>query len=63
MSKFREIRGFDKRGDPEGPSLVELEERERIRLLREGKKNFDPRYGGSPVFRPLNPKNRVIWQR
>ena len=63
MSKLRQLRGFDKRGDPEGPSLAELEERERVRLLKEGKKNFDPKYGGSPVFRPLNHSKRVIWQR
>jgi hypothetical protein len=63
MSELRKLRGFKQRGDPVGPSLAELEETERLRLLKEGKKNFDPKYGGSPVFRPLNHKKRVIWQR
>ena len=68
MSKLYKIRPIEKRGDPEGPPLEQLEYQERLRLLKEGKKNFDPRFGnnplkGGPVFRPLKHDKRVIWQR
>ena len=63
MSKLYRIRPIEKRSDPEGPPLEQLEQQERLRLLKLGKKNFDPRFGGSPVFRPLNHKKRWIWQR
>ena len=63
MSKLRQLRGFEERGDPTGPPLEQLERNERLRLLKEGKKNFDPKFGGSPVFRPLNHKKRWIWHR
>jgi len=63
MSQHRKLRGLEERGDPVGPTFDQLEQQERIRLLREGKKNFDPKFGGSPVFRPLKHDKRVIWQR
>ena len=63
MSQFRKLRGLDERGDPEGPTLEELDQRERLRLLKEGKKNFHPKFGGSPAFRPIQHNKRTIWQR
>lgn len=65
MSGFRRSRGYVERGDPVGPSFEELEQRERLRLIKEGRKNFDPKLGGSPVFRqlPEAQKRRPIWQR
>jgi len=65
MSEFRKSRGLVERGDPVGPSFEEIQQRERLRLIKEGRKNFDPRLGGSPVFRqlPEAQKRRPIWQR
>ena len=63
MSDFRKLRGLQERGDPVGPPLEELEQREKLRLLKEGRRNFDPKLGGSPVFRPVHNEKRVIWQR
>jgi len=63
MSQLRKLRGLEDRGDPVGPPLEELERNERLRLLKEGRKNFDPKFGGSPVFRPLNHEKRWIWHR
>lgn len=65
MSEFRKSRGYIQQGDPVGPSFAEKEQIERLRLIREGRKNFDPKLGGSPVFRqlPEAQKSRPIWQR
>ena len=63
MSDFKKYRGLQERGDPAGPPLEELERREKLRLLKEGRRNFDPKLGGSPVFRPVHKDKRVIWQR
>ena len=65
MSEFRKSRGYIQQGDPVGPSFAEKEQIERLRLIKEGRKNFDPRLGGSPVFRqlPETQKRRPIWQR
>ena len=66
MSKLYKIRPIEKRGDPVGPPLEHLEHQERLRLLKQGKKNFDPRFGGSPlgpVFRPLKHDKRGLWER
>lgn len=63
MSKLYQIRPIEKRGDPEGPPLEQQEHQERLRLLKQGQKNFDPRFGAGPIFRPLKHDKRVIWQR
>jgi len=64
MTDFRKLRGLEaERGDPVGPPLEELAQQERYRQLKKGKKNFDPRFGGSPVFTPLKHEKRPIWFR
>ena len=65
MSEFKKSRGYVERGDPVGPSLEELQHREKLRLVKEGRRNFDPKLGGSPVFRqsPEAANRRYIWHR
>lgn len=64
MTDFRKLRGLAaERGDPVGPPLEELAQQERYRQLKKEKKNFDPRFGGSPVFTPLKHGKRPIWFR
>ena len=53
---------IEARGDPDGPPLEHLEHEQRIRLLQQGKKNFDPRFG-NPVFRPNERKRRPFYIR
>lgn len=66
MSKYGFKGGFrreafpEPRGDPVGPSLEELIRAERAQKSRQ---NFDPRFGGGPVFRPINVPKRRIFNR
>jgi len=63
MSDFKRSRGIIEHGDPIGPSIEELEQREKLRQLKEGRRNFDPKLGGSPVFRQAQRNKRAIWHR
>ena len=63
MSKHTNpYRPVEKRGDPVGPPLEQLVYQERLRALKEGKKNFNPRFGG-PVFRQPVRSWRAPWDR
>jgi len=63
MSDFKRSRGLIEQGDPVGPSIEELQQQEKLRQLKEGRRNFDPKLGGSPVFRQAQRHKRAFWLR